>query len=554
MESIENKIAVVGVGRAGCAIVSKLPQATQNAADCYYMHTQEQYLFEMQFSNAISIETAETKEFGTNGEAYLGYNCIKFHKEIIISYFSEYKFILLVAGLGGGTGSGATPYLANILKHLGILCVSIVSFPFNFEGGRKNRVALSAYSRIKNSSDSIIFIDNNRILDTDPNIKNGLFNLSDEFMSTTVYGLAGLVTKPGLLSVSINDLKSVIKGMGVSTVGFSSASGKNRGTLAAKEGLESAQLFRSFHTKNIKSLIISITADSDMGLHEFEEIGKVIISSVAENIDIIIGTAIDHNIPGEIRILIIASGFEDNIDVIPAKSTILTETFRSITFEPEHIQAGISILSYFGEVIKQKYSNINARVRIERNNNTVTLIVESDAGVIEKIDKTLNKYGDVVTGAAPVSELLDNAIDIERLKMKLELAAMEIRHNQNIINLYKHEKELANTRIDKLEIEIKNLHDIIGQSLKDSNKITLSTINLNKLSIQSSLKTIEEILNKNLLSKEDQEALIKFINAINNTDQSALSKIHQLFINTIYGITGNTAYDFLIKLISTMPK
>jgi cell division protein FtsZ len=467
--SLCEEIAVIGIGRAGCTIVSKLPEHTQKIVKTFYIHSQNKYLLENNYKNNISIEIPETKDFGTNGEAYLGHNCAKYNQNKILSKLSAYRFIFIIAGLGGGTGSGATPYIAGILKEKGILCVSIVSFPFHFEGERKNRVALSSYGRIKNSSDSIILIDNNKILEDNFIISNGVFDFTDKFISAVIYGLAGLIVKPGLVDINIEDFETAIKMMGISVVGFGTSSGKNRAASATNKSIKNSQVFRKFHKHSIKSFIVSITVGMDMGINEFDEIGEVIQQFSADDANVVVGVTIDPEMSGNIEVIIIVSGFVDTIDTTSVSNIPYNEIFKSITFEPEHIQAGTSILLYFGEVLKQKYSNIDAKIRIERNDNSVTLIVESSTGIIEKIEKSLDTHEEIIIGEKSVSNSISNTIDIERLKMKLEISKIEVKHSQNIINLYKNEKESTDKRVTTLEEEVKKLYGLLEISLKGSN-------------------------------------------------------------------------------------
>ena len=203
--------------------------------------------------------------------------------------------------------------------------------------------------------------------------------------------------------------------------------------------------------------------------NEFDEIGEVIQQFSADDANVVVGVTIDPEMSGNIEVIIIVSGFVDTIDTTSVSNIPYNEIFKSITFEPEHIQAGTSILLYFGEVLKQKYSNIDAKIRIERNDNSVTLIVESSTGIIEKIEKSLDTHEEIIIGEKSVSNSLSNTIDIERLKMKLEISEVEVKHSQNIINLYKNEKESTDKRVTTLEEEVKKLYGLLEISLKGSN-------------------------------------------------------------------------------------
>lgn len=553
-ENRNYKVAALGVGRAGCSIISNLRNSIEDRVDLFYIHTQDQYLNEIESSNIISIETSETKDLGTNGEAYLGRKCAEEYKSQISKRLEQYDIIFIVAGLGGGTGSGATPYIARQLKESGALTISVVSLPFSFEGERKRRVALSSYQKIKSSGNSTIVIENDHILKHDQATTGNIFSITNQFMSSTIHGLAGLVTEPGLISVGPSDFKAALGEMGgISIIGVGSASGEERAVKATRVAITSAFTLRELDLSTSKSLIISIKAGLDMGIQEFEEVGKEIRAFAPEDITVIIGTVIDPEMFDDIEVLITISGIEDDI-ILPDFSH--AEIFRSIAFEPEHIQAGISILSYFGEILKQRYSDIEAKIRIERRDDIVTLIIESELGVIEKIERTLDAYGDIVTGSLQASSLLANSVDIERLEMKLEMSAMEIRHSQKIISLYENDKHTTESRVTNLENQVTTLHKLLGKSLKGSNKIASSSLALshaNTSLMEAHLQSIRELLNR-APSETNSDELISSINGIKDEDSSYLGKVRELFINSAYGVTGNSAYDFLISVINTIPK
>lgn len=558
MFQVENdrsyKVAVLGVGRAGCTIISSLQSLIENTADLFHIHSQDEYLTNLQATNKISIGISETQNLGTNGEPYLGRKCAEDHKELITKTLGSYDIVFIVAGLGGGTGSGATPYIAKLLQELGILTISIISLPFSFEGDRKRRIALSAFQKIKLSGDSTVVVNNDYILKSKQINTNNIFHRTDQYMSSTIYGLSSLILKPGLINVDTSDIKVVLGGMGQTSItGIGSASGEGRATRATRLALLDAQEVRDFSYSETKGLIISIIAGLDMQINEFEEVGNVVREVASDETSVVVGTVIDPEMVDDIKVLITISGIEDDI-VLPDFSQ--TEIFRSIAFEPEHIQAGISILSYFGEVLKQKYTDIEAKIRIERHDDIVTLIIESDIGVIEKIEKTLNAYGEVVTGSSNASSILDNDVDIERLEMKLEMSAMEIRHNQKIINMYERDKNKTENRITSLEEQVISLHKLLGKSLKGSNKIAISSLALshaNTSLMESHLQHIKELLNSPPSEASSQE-IISTLNKIKDEDSSYLAAVKDLFINSAYGITGNSAYDFLLTLINSVPK
>lgn len=548
------KVAVLGIGSGGCTIVSSLREIILDVADLFYVHSQAEYLNKLEGNNKIDIGISETRDFGTNGESYLGRKCAENNWSIASKTLHSYDVVFLVAGLGGGTGSGATPYFAKFLKNSNTLVISIISLPFSFEGDRKKRIALSAYQKIKSSSDTIVVVNNDHILNNELVKANSIFEAANHNMSSTIYGLSTLLIRPGLINIDIDDVKDVlVDKSNTSATSIGRAHGEKRASTAAKMALLGIQSLHSSSIFRPKGFIISIIAGLDMEIHEFEEVGEEIRQFAHDDATVVVGTVIDPSMVDDMEVVITVSGIEDNI-IVPRFSQ--AEIFRSITFEPEHIQAGISILSYFGEVLKQKYSDIEAKVRIERRDDTVTLIIESELGVIEKIEKTLDAYGEIVTGSLPSSSLLESKVDIERLEMKLEMSAMEIRHSQKIINLYENDKYATETRVSNLEQQVTTLHKLLGESLKGSNRIATSSLALSRSNtslMEAHLQNIKELLSK-APSEANSEELIKNINRVADEDSSYLGAVRELFVNSVYGITGNSAYNFLISAINAIPK
>jgi len=540
-------IKVLGVGRAGCNVLKGLKVED---VEKIYIGKDNFLISEIKDNSSIPLILAG-KQHSSNGNPNSGYLLAKENDGLLRAHIKGADIIFIIAGLGGETGGGASQYIAQIIKEEKALSIGMFSMPFTFEGDRKTKIAKNTYSKLHMNVDSLITIENDSHLDflSNTNSKSIFFESTYIFQSL-IFGMVSLITKPGLINVDLDDVIVAMGNMGKATIGTGISSGENRAENAAKSAL-SSKFFKDIDLTAARGVLVNITAGMDISIDEFEAIGNAVKEFASDGATIVVGAVIDIEIKDDLQVIIITSGVPEEHEEIGLIDE--AEIYRTIEFSTENISAGLSILSYFDQVLKQKYKDIIATVRIEQNNSSVRLVIETNNGDVETIEKTLNDYGMVVKGELKASEFLSNSIDIERLNMKLEIASMELRHNQNIIALYETELGGNKNRIENLELQVTKLQDSLGDSLINTQNNLSSTLNRGDRLVSSVIELVQEYSN-NGFTKDDELLLKAKVEEAHQYDKTITSELESLLKNTIYGVSGNSVFMFIQSLIQTLPK
>ncbi|BFL83774.1 hypothetical protein LFREDSHE_22240 [Shewanella baltica] len=348
-------------------------------------------------------------------------------------------------------------------------------------------------------------------------------------------------------------MKVIFTNMGLSTVGYSLQRGEERAELAVMKLLESPALHH-YELSSAKGILVNITAGMDMTIEEFEIVGNTVKEFVAENAMVVVGAVIDPDMVDTMEVTVIITGLPE----LPIDKAIKDNNFdfvklsKSITFDPHQASAGLSILSYFNEFLHQKYSGIKAKVSIEQTGNKVCLIVETPSGDVEKIEKSLYEFGLVVVGEKVPSEVLKSNLDVERLQMKLDMAAMELKHSEKLLTLYQSENKNYKGRIISLEEQMSELQRVICRSLTQSQEhLSLQLSNHYDLP-QSLIHLLESNLNENISGMARQRIEDEVRKHV--TDKNKAMSLQQLAENALYGVAGNSLYALVISILSTLPK
>jgi len=540
-------VAIVGIGSVGCKIIHDIERQTGldivGVVNKLYVHTSQESL---------------TNYTHNPSERLLISEHIYFLEQQIEDWILGKDIIFLVAGLGGGTGSHVPQHIARISKKLGVLCVGLFSFPFEFEGREKKLKSQQAYLDLIQYTDSLICIENDNFLDYSLNNQSlperqGLFYESNLHFNAVIIGLINLVNSPGLINVDFSDLKQLLKNMGTSAVGFSSQHGEERSENAVTKLLELLRMQR-YEIEKAKGCIVNITSGLDINIGEFEVIGNAITTFIGIDATVVIGACINPEMKDEMAVTLIVTGLPElpiNIDVKNNDFDII-KLSKSIIFEPHQSSAGLSILSYFNEFLNQNYSGIEAKVSIEQHGNAVSLIVETLSGEVKKVEKSLHEFGLVVVGDKQASEVLDSKINIERLNMKLEMAAMELKHNEKIICLYQSENNNYKGRITSLEEQMGVLQKTICDSLSYSQREVSLSFSAYRSLPDSLLHLLETNKEKELTELAKRQ--IKEQVDLHITDSDKAIKLRELADNVICGVAGNSLYSFIVSILATLPK
>jgi cell division protein FtsZ len=259
----------------------------------------------------LHIGKTVTRGLGAGMDPDLGRKSAEESQNEIREILKDADMVFLTCGLGGGTGSGASPVVAAIAKELGILTIAVVTKPFSFEGQQRKAIAEKAHEELARNIDTIITIPNDRVLqiiDKKTSLVDA-FKIVDDVLRQGVQGISELITVPGLINVDFADVRAIMRDTGSALMGIGLGTGENRAADAAQAAISSPLLEISID--GARGILFTITGGLNLGMHEVEEAAKVITSSADENAKVIFGAVIDENMKDEVRVTVVATGFED---------------------------------------------------------------------------------------------------------------------------------------------------------------------------------------------------------------------------------------------------
>ena len=304
-------IKVVGVGGGGNNAIREMVKQEMNNLDLIAINTDLQALSLSEAEHRIQIGKSLTNGLGTGGNPELGKKAAEEDKEKISKALEKADIIFITAGMGGGTGSGASSVVAKIAKQQGILTIGVVTKPFAFEGKKRKLQAEAGIEELRKEVDALITISNDRLLkisSKDTSMKDA-FEMADKVLRQSVQAIADLITIPGLINLDLADVKTVAQDAGLSLVGIGIGKGKKKAIAAAKMAVSSPLLEVSI--KGAKSLLINVTGGLDMSLFEVNEIVDTISQEVGADTNIVFGAIIDEEMKDEIRVSVIATSCEE---------------------------------------------------------------------------------------------------------------------------------------------------------------------------------------------------------------------------------------------------
>ncbi|XP_027063963.1 cell division protein FtsZ homolog 1, chloroplastic-like [Coffea arabica] len=314
------KIKVVGVGGGGNNAVNRMIGSGLQGVDFYAINTDAQALLQSAAGNPIQIGELLTRGLGTGGNPLLGEQAAEESKEAIANALKGSDMVFITAGMGGGTGSGAAPVVAEISKEAGYLTVGVVTYPFSFEGRKRSLQALEAIERLQKNVDTLIVIPNDRLLDIadEQTPLQDAFLLADDVLRQGVQGISDIITIPGLVNVDFADVKAVMKNSGTAMLGVGVSSSKNRAEEAAEQATLAPLIGSSIQSAT--GVVYNITGGKDITLQEVNRVSQVVTSLADPSANIIFGAVVDERYNGEIHVTIIATGFTQSF-----QKTLLTD-------------------------------------------------------------------------------------------------------------------------------------------------------------------------------------------------------------------------------------
>jgi cell division protein FtsZ len=330
------KIKVVGVGGGGGnALNSMIASGLINGVDFISVNTDAQVLLTNQAHTKLQIGDNLTRGLGSGGNPEIGHQAAEESREKIKEYLIDSDMVFITAGMGGGTGTGAAPVIAEISKELGALTVAIVTKPFAFEGARRMVNAEDGIEKLKEKVDTLIVIPNQRLLDVVDRKMTLLeaFRVADSVLTQGVQGISDIITVPGLINVDFADVKSVMKDAGSALMGIGTGVGDNRAQMAARAAVSSPLLEVSI--EGARGVLFNITGGPDMTMTKVDKAAKIISDAADTDANIIFGAAIDDKLLDQMRITVIATGFDET------RSRLASMVSRNRPVAPSGFTGGI---------------------------------------------------------------------------------------------------------------------------------------------------------------------------------------------------------------------
>ncbi|MGK0445253.1 MAG: cell division protein FtsZ [Bermanella sp.] len=312
-------IKVVGIGGGGGNAVEHMVSSQVEGVDFICANTDSQALKNMSARSVLQLGSTVTKGLGAGANPEVGRQAAMEDRERIAEALNGADMVFITAGMGGGTGTGAAPVVAEVAKELGILTVAVVTKPFPFEGRKRISAAESGLAELAKHVDSLITIPNEKLLAVLGKNTSLLdaFSAANDVLLGAVQGIADLIIRPGMINVDFADVRTVMSEMGQAMMGTGSSSGENRAREAAEAAIRSP-LLEDVNLQGARGILVNITAGMNLSLGEFTEVGDTIEEFSSDNATIVVGTVIDENMTDELRVTVVATGL-GNIEAAPKK-------------------------------------------------------------------------------------------------------------------------------------------------------------------------------------------------------------------------------------------
>ncbi len=312
------KIKVIGVGGGGGNAVNRMIASEVSGVEFWSINTDAQALAQNSAPRRLQMGQKLTRGLGAGGNPAIGQKAAEESREEIAQALESTDLVFITAGMGGGTGTGAAPIVAEVAKEMGALTVGVVTRPFTFEGRRRTSQAEEGIAALQSRVDTLIVIPNNKLLSviSQEMPVQQAFTVADDILRQGVQGISDIITIPGLVNVDFADVRAVMADAGTALMGIGTGSGKSRAREAATQAISSPLLEASID--GARGVVLNITGGSDLTLHEVNAAAETVYEVVDPNANIIFGAVIDERLQGEILITVIATGFSGDAQPAPA--------------------------------------------------------------------------------------------------------------------------------------------------------------------------------------------------------------------------------------------
>lgn len=362
-------IKVIGVGGGGGNAVNHMVAATIEGVEFICANTDAQALRSCNAKTLLQLGANVTKGLGAGADPNLGRQAALEDRDRIHEALVGADMVFITAGMGGGTGTGAAPVVAQVAKELGILTVAVVTKPFPFEGVKRRRIAEEGIAELAQHVDSLITIPNEKllaVLGKDVPLLDA-FKAANDVLLNATQGIAELITCRGLINVDFADVKTVMSNMGMAMMGMGSARGENRARAAAEAAIKSP-LLEDIDLSGAKGILVNITAGSSLTLGEFHEVGDTVSEFASDDATVVVGTVVDPELEDELRVTVVATGLGDRR--IRLKRPSAEPPVRLVSTEPE----------------EPNYRELQRRPTIHRKGATNSLAEQSEETDLDYLD------------------------------------------------------------------------------------------------------------------------------------------------------------------------
>jgi cell division protein FtsZ len=336
------RIEVIGVGGGGSNAVNRMINSDLDGVTYRVLNTDAQALIQSSATHRVQLGQSLTRGLGAGGNPSIGQKAAEESRADLQQALEGVDLVFIAAGMGGGTGTGAAPVVAQVAKESGALTVGIVTKPFSFEGKRRLRQADEGIARLAENVDTLIVIPNDRLKDVISGAPlQEAFRSADDVLMKGVQGISDIITCPGLVNVDFADVRSVMTEAGTALLGIGLGSGRSRALEAAQAAINSP-LLEAARIDGAKGCVINITGGKDMTLEDMTSASEVISDVVDPEANIIVGTVVDEKLEGEIQVTVIATGFDSN-QIYSNERNRARLSPKSLYEQPEEREAGASI-------------------------------------------------------------------------------------------------------------------------------------------------------------------------------------------------------------------
>lgn len=320
-------IKVIGVGGGGGNAVRHMVSNNVEGVEFVCANTDAQALKDLANGSVLKIGGGVTKGLGAGANPDVGRQAALEDRERIAEVLRGADMVFITAGMGGGTGTGAAPVVAQVAREMGILTVAVVTKPFPFEGKKRMTVAQEGLRELAENVDSLITIPNEKLLTTmDKNTSLlDAFKAANDVLLGAVQGIAHLIIRDGMINVDFADVRTVMSEMGVAMMGTGAASGENRARLAAEAAIR-CPLLDNIDLQGARGILVNITAGFDLTMGEFEEVGNAIHEFASDNATVVVGTVLDPDMNGELRVTVVATGLGQKSAVAEKPTKVVDNT------------------------------------------------------------------------------------------------------------------------------------------------------------------------------------------------------------------------------------